>query len=434
VSEVAERLRRELATALSECVHCGFCLPACPTYVETGKEMDSPRGRIGLAAALARGRIGVSEPVQRHLDLCLDCRACETACPSGVPYGEIIERTRAVIEPHRGRPLGRRLLRWLALRQLLPHRRRLALAMLPLRVHRASGLRRLLRRSRLGRLLPHGLRRLERLAPEVRGRSFLARAPETYPARGERRARVALFTGCVMDHTSAEVHRATARVLAHHGCEVVVPREQTCCGALHVHNGDREFARGLARRNIEAFARAGVDAVVVDAAGCGAQLREYGGLLAGEDGWADRAAELVRSAVDATRFLVRLGPLEPRQPVAARAVWDAPCHLLHAQGIDDEPRALLARIPGLELLPLAEAEMCCGSAGVYNLTQPEMSRRLLERKLRHIERSGADLVVTANPGCQFQLEAGVDESGLDARVVHLMELLEQAYGLTDQRM
>jgi glycolate oxidase iron-sulfur subunit len=408
-------------------VHCGFCLPACPTYVETGKEADSPRGRIGLAKHLAEGRVGLSEPVQRHLDLCLDCRACETACPSGVPYGQIIERTRAIIEPHRGRPLGMRLLRWLALRQLLPHRRRLALALLPLRLYQASGLRSLARRSGLLRLLPRRLRHLEGLAPDVRGGSFLADSPEIVAPEGERKARVALFVGCIMEHASASVHRATVRVLAHHGVEVVVPRGQACCGALHVHNGDRATARDLARRNVATFERLDVDAVVVNAAGCGAQLHEYGDLLSDDPEWAERARGMARLGVDVSSFLERLGPRTPTIPIERRAVWDEPCHLLHAQGVSAEPRALLARISGLQVVPLAEADACCGSAGVYNLTQPEMSRRLMRRKVRRIAESGAELVVTANPGCQFQLEAGLREGGLDAPVVHLIELLAEAY-------
>ncbi len=426
--ETAGRLEAELGDGIAQCVHCGLCLSACPTYVELGREMDSPRGRLYLLRALGEGRIEPTATVLEHLDLCLDCCGCETACPSGVEYGRIIEGARAILEPGRRRSWSGRAVRHLALRVLLPRRRLLAAAGWPLRLYRASGLRALARRSGALRLLPQRLRELEALAPEVRGPAFLADARVNRPARGPRRGRVALFAGCIMDHAMPEVHRATVRVLARNGYEVVVPRAQTCCGALHVHAGDRDTAQRLARRNVAAFAEAGVERVVVNSAGCGAQLREYAELLAGDPALADAARSLARATVDPSVLLAEQELERPTRRVPRRAVYDEPCHLLHAQGVSEQPRALLRAIPGLELVPLAESELCCGSAGVYNLTQPELARRLRRRKIEHIAAARADLVVTANPGCLLQLRAGVRERGLAVEVVHLVELLDRAYG------
>ncbi|ANM29408.1 hypothetical protein ABI59_07125 [Acidobacteria bacterium Mor1] len=423
-ADAAAALRAEVGERVDECVHCGFCLPDCPTYVQLGSEMDSPRGRIYLVKALTDRRIAPDETVLRHLDRCLDCRACETACPSGVRYGEIIEGARAHLEPLRERGWFARRLRSFALNTLLPNHRLLKLATLPLRIAELTGTRPLLER------LPGAPGRLLRMAPRPKQGPFLESA-ERHEAQGERRGTVALFAGCVMNQTMGEVHQATARVLARHGFDVVTPRAQTCCGALHVHNGERDTARELARRNLDALLDPGIDHVVVNSAGCGAQLREYGHLLAGDP----RAEALASRTLDAAELL---GSLDEAEWPTARAeaeeagslkvAYDEPCHLLHAQGVSSAPRRLLASIPGVELVPLEEAEMCCGSAGVYNLVQPELSHKILERKLEHVAESGAEVIVTANPGCHLQLTAGLRRSGSSVRVMHLMELLDETAG------
>jgi len=405
VSTFADALRADVDAKLRACVHCGFCLPECPTYQETGRETDSPRGRLHLIDALARGRIEPVPVVLGHLDACLDCRACETACPSGVAYGAVIERTRGHLDRVRPRTLVARAVRRVALRWLLPHRRRLALLAAPLRLLARPGVRRAV--DRLGRL--------GALAPTAVGRPFSSGAPEVVPATAPHRGRVGLLLGCVMDAVMAPVHAASVRLIAGAGFDVHLPRAQTCCGALHLHGGDRAFAARLAARNVAAFAE--VDEVVVNAAGCGSAMAEIGELL-GE-------APPFRVS-DLATFLDRVGLPPLTTPVRRRAAWDAPCHLLHAAGVDAAPLRLLDAVPGLERVPLLGADRCCGSAGIYNLTHPEMADRLLARKLDEIAATGADLVVTANPGCQMQLDAGLRLRGAAVEVRHLAEVLAAA--------
>ncbi|MGE3850398.1 MAG: (Fe-S)-binding protein [Planctomycetota bacterium] len=430
---LARALREQLSSRLAECVHCGFCLPACPTYRELGTEMDSPRGRIHLVRALSDGRITPTADVQRHLDGCLDCRACVTACPSGVDYGTIIEDARGLMEPSRA-PTRRwwvRALRRVAFRWLLPHRRRLALVAGALRLWQRSGLESAVRALGLVTLAPRRLQQMERIAPRIDGRAYSLDAPPRLPASPPRRGRVALFSGCIMDHTMAGVHHATARLLARNGYDVVRVDAQTCCGALHVHNGDAPTARMLAARNVDAFARARVDAVVVNSSGCGAQLAEYPHLLAGTPREAF-ARELTARCEDLTSFLVRTGlrPLPPPVPGARSLVvaWDAPCHLLHAQRVEQPPLELLRAVPGIRVVPLPESEWCCGSAGIYNITQPEMSQRVLARKLDQVlaVAPALDVLVTANPGCELQLRAGLVQRGSRIRVMHIAALLDLA--------
>jgi glycolate oxidase iron-sulfur subunit len=405
---------------LSRCVHCGFCLPTCPTYAVLGVEMDSPRGRIRLMQTVWDGRVDAgSDELAKHIDQCLDCRACETACPSGVEYGKLVEAARSQLEAARPRGALGRVVRAFAFRVLLPSPAILAtfvrLSVLAKRlgatqVLRATGLR------RLGDLLA--------LVPQSASSGAL---PELFPAFGARRGRVALFSGCVMRAAFADTNAATARVLARNGIEVVVTRDQTCCGALHAHAGARDDSRGLARRNIAALEALDVDAFIVNAAGCGAHLKEYGWLLKDDPAWRERAERFASRVRDAGEHLAAVGLVARPGALRARAAYDDPCHLLHGQRIHDQPRALLAAIPGLELVPLAEADMCCGSAGTYNVTQPALSKALLDRKVGHILASGANLVVTANPGCQMQIDAGLRAAGAHVNVVHLMDLLDRAY-------
>lgn len=424
MKSAALRTRLEpLKPKLDACVHCGLCLSACPTHLELGTEPDSPRGRIYLIRALAEGRITPTEGVLTHLDRCLDCRGCETACPSGVRYGEIIEGARAALEPERARTPFVRLARRLGLGSILSDRIALARVVAGLRWYHALGGARLV--ATFGFLLPAPLLRIAKMTPRLSGRAFSASTPEVVAAIGAARGRVGFFAGCVMDHTMAHVHEATVRILIRNGFDVVIPSTQVCCGALHVHNGDPGTARALARRNIEAFR--GVDRIVQNSAGCGTQLREYGELLGDTEG----AAVFANDCVDLSVFLTSIAPGarppdRPLRPVNRRAVYDDPCHLIHAQRVSKEPRALLAAIPGLDILPLTEADLCCGAAGVYNLTQPELADRLLVRKVRHILASGADLVVTANPGCLLQLEAGLRAARSKVEVRHLAEVLDWA--------
>ena len=411
---------REVEPGLRQCIHCGMCLEACPTYQLTRLETESPRGRIHLMINMLEGG-PISDTTRVHLDRCLACRACEVVCPSGVPYGHLIEAARTVIaeddRPRRGRLSSR--LRRLAL-DVLADPRSLARAAAVLGLYERLGLRRLARATGAIALLPRGLRRLESLYPPF-GRPRY-RAPATPPAP---RARVALLLGCVMRVAYGDVHTAAGRILARQGIALIDAPAQTCCGALHAHAGEREDARALARRNIAAFEDAAVDAIVVDAAGCGAQLKGYGALLADDEEWAARAAIFAAKVRDVSEYLVevageRLGRLD------LRVTYQEPCHLAHAQGIRRQPRELLSRVHGLELLEMADSDVCCGSAGSYNITQPDYADRLLARKVDAILATGAKAVVSANPGCMLQIESGLRARGSKLPVLHIAEVLDRA--------
>jgi glycolate oxidase iron-sulfur subunit len=396
--------------------------------------MDSPRGRIYIMKGLLQGQIAPTEPVLKHLDQCLDCRACETACPSGVQYADILERTRTVLQPRRKLGLAGQLVRWFTFSLLLPSRLAQRLVFKLLWLQERLGLTRLA--AWLGRkgLMPRRLASAAAQAPAVPFSSFRARFDGAFnrerqalvfPARGQTRHRVALFTGCLADQLFADVNEDTVRVLTENGCEVEVVAAERCCGALHIHNGARDQAKVLARDNVRAFNARGYDAIVSNAAGCSAELRHYGELL-------DHDAEAVAfggKLRDISEFLCQIGF---RAPTAAGqqlgpVAYDEPCHLLHAQKITEPPRRLLAAIPGLQLVPLEEADACCGSAGVYSVLQPELAGRIGNRKIAHIARSGAAVVATGNPGCLMQLRNGVKEAGLKVEVVHPVSLLADAY-------
>jgi len=411
---------------VNQCVHCGLCLAYCPTFSELGTEMDSPRGRIFLVKSLAEGRIGLSDSTVRHLSLCLDCRACETVCPAGVPYGRLIEAAKAEIERQRPGAPARRAFRWLNFGLLLGHPRVLRLAATALRFYQMSGAQALVRASGLVKLLPGTLPAWEALLPQLPAdRTPL---PAVTPAAGERRGRVAMLTGCVQSIVFGAHNRATARVLARNGWEVVAPAEQGCCGALNAHGGDHARALAMARQTIETFERAGAEAVIVNVSGCGAHMKAYGQLLANDPAWAERARRFAASVRDLSEFLARAPLRGPLVPVPMTVTYHDPCHVVHGQKIRNAPRELLAQIPGLRVVPLAESDWCCGSAGLYNLTEPEMAARLLRRKVGHVRATGADAVVTANPGCIMQIQQGLREAGSTTRVLHIVELLDRAYG------
>jgi glycolate dehydrogenase iron-sulfur subunit len=400
------------AEGLNRCIHCGLCLEACPTYRITRLETESPRGRLHLMSAIASGRIDprTSDAAVLHLDRCLACRACEAVCPSGVPYGELIEEARADIAQARGTPALGKLALWSVSRPRVLG----ALAAL-LAVADRLGLRAIARR-----ILPQRLRRLDALAPPL-GRPAYRPVDVDAP-----RASVALLLGCVMRVSYGDVHTATARVLARLGVAVVDVADQTCCGALHAHAGDNAEAIRLAKRNIVAFERSGAEAILTNAAGCGAFLKSYVHLLEGDPRWADRAAAITSRARDITEYLAAAGEGATFGELLMRVTYQDPCHLAHAQGIRAEPRALLRSVRGLELIEMVDADVCCGSAGFYNLAQPDYADRLLEAKIDAILVTGADAVVTANPGCMLQLAAGLRSRGKSIPVLHVIEVLDRA--------
>ena len=413
---------------VNQCVHCGLCLAYCPTFSELGTEMDSPRGRIFTIKSLAEGRMSLSDSAVEHLSLCLDCRACETVCPAGVPYGRLIEAAKAEIERQRPGGAVRRVFRWLNFGVLLGHPRALRGAAIGLRLYQATGLQRLVRRSGLVKLLPGTLPAWEALLPTLPGAADRAPLPALVPAEGERRGRVAMLAGCVQSIVFGAHNRATARILARNGYEVVVPSAQGCCGALNAHGGDHARALAMAKRTIEVFERARVDAVVVNTSGCGAHMKAFGALLGDEPAWAERARRFAASVQDISELLAKAPLRGPLTPVPMTVTYHDPCHVVHGQKIKREPRQLLAQVPGLTVVELPESDWCCGSAGIYNLTQPEMAARLLARKVGHVESTGAQAVVTANPGCILQIQQGLRERGRDVAVLHLVEILDRASG------
>ena len=397
---------------ISDCVHCGFCLPTCPTYVLWGEEMDSPRGRIHLMEQAVRGE-PLSNSMVGHFDNCLGCMACVTACPSGVKYDRLIEDTRAQVERRHPRGLRQKALRGLVF-ALFPYPRRLRLLRGPLRAYQKIGLR-----PSLARLPTMAM--LESLAPQL---SKPEKVPEHVAAQGTRRAVVGMLTGCVQRTFFPEVNAATARVLAAEGCDVIAPRGQGCCGALSVHSGRAEEARRFARSLIDTFEQAQIEYLVVNAAGCGSSLKEYGELLQDDPVYAPRAAALAAKVRDLSEILVELGPVAQRHPLPLTVAYHDACHLAHAQGVRAQPRALLAGIPGLQVREIADAEICCGSAGIWNVLNPEPAGELGERKARNVIATGAQLLVTANPGCLMQISASMRRMGQTIGLAHTAQVLD----------
>jgi glycolate oxidase iron-sulfur subunit len=404
---------------LYRCVHCGLCLNECPTYRALHLEPESPRGRIHLVKAAADGRIELNDRFKEHIYLCLLCRACETACPSGVQYGHIAETAREILGPP-GSKFARSVLNF-AFTQLLPYPRRLKLAAALLRLYQRSGIEQLIRP-----LLPEKLREMQSMLPPISQHFF---SPKTYilPAIGTRRAKVAMLNGCVMPLIFSDVNEATVRVLRRNGCDVVFPEQQVCCGALNVHNGERTAARQMARRNIDAFLEAGVDAIIVNASGCGATMKEYGHLLEGDTAYAEKARRFTALVKDASEFLVAIGLVGKLAPLEMTVTYQDPCHLAHGQRVRSQPRALLRAIPGIRLIEMDGSDHCCGSAGIYNLTHPEMSQHLLREKMQALRATEAEAVVAPNPGCMLQFRYGSKQYGPNLSVYHLMDLLDRAY-------
>ncbi len=408
---------------IDECVHCGFCLPACPTYVLWGEEMDSPRGRIYMIKKAADGEAPLDGHFRQHMDRCLGCMACMTACPSGVQYSKLIEPTRAQIERNLPRTWSESLFRRL-LFVTFPHPERLRLLAVPLLVYQKSGLQSLLRVGGIHKLLPKRLAAMEALLPAVPKHLF-SRLPSSVRPRTAPRRRVGMLSGCVQQVFFSHVNAATARVLAAEGCEVIIPREQSCCGALMLHSGMEDEAVALAKKMIAMFEAVEVDAIVINSAGCGSTMKEYGHLLRDDPTWAERAAAFSAKCKDISEILYELEPQAPRHPLKLRAAYHDACHLQHAQGVREQPRRLLGKIPELEVAEIPEASLCCGSAGVYNLLQPETANQLGSRKVENLLSTGAEAVISANPGCLLQLMNGLRRRGMKAMpAFHMVELLD----------
>jgi glycolate oxidase iron-sulfur subunit len=411
---------------LDKCVHCGLCLNACPTYRELGVEMDSPRGRIYQMNQVAQGA-PISKAYIHHLDLCLGCRACETACPSGVPYGRLIEAAREEILPKRKlSKSAARYQRWF-FEKLLPSRPALQMVGGLLYLYQMSGVQKLVRLTGALKLLGHNLVNLEVLAPNAEIPFFYSKIGKTFPALGEKRFRVAFVAGCIANVTFARLNEATVRVLQRNGCDVVIPPAQGCCGALHLHAGMADDAKALARNNVDAFIPEEYDAILTNAAGCGSTLKEYGHLLDADYDYSEPARRFAEKVQDVTEFLASVELNDQMGSLEGIVTYQDSCHLAHGQRVKDAPRKLLQSIPGLEYRELPQADICCGSAGIYNVVENEMSMQILRHKMELVKSTEADIIATANPGCMLQLQAGVKLYAKKQRVLHVVQVLDEAY-------
>lgn len=416
---------------LDDCVHCGFCLPTCPTYLLWGQETDSPRGRIHLMKLRRDGRETDSSGFVRHIDTCLGCMACVTACPSGVQYDSLLEAARPQVERDAKRGVWDRAFRRLIF-AMFPHPRRLRVLSWPLGLYQKIGLQRLVRSSGVLALLPKRLQAMERLLPPISlGGADL---PARIPAQGPQRKRVALLLGCVQRVFFRHVNEATARVLAAEGCEVIVPQTQECCGALAEHAGEEADAMASARKLIDAFEGSGADTVVINAAGCGSAMKRYGHLLRNDPAYAARAKAFAAKCRDISEVLAELEPRAPRGAVPLKAAYHDACHLQHAQGVRTQPRGILLSIPGVQLREIPESEICCGSAGIYNLLEPEAAAQLRDRKVGNILKTDAEVIVSGNPGCLLQIATGLESAGRPMRIMHLVEVLDASIREAENRV
>ena len=423
------RLRSLDYSVLQQCMHCGLCLPACPTYAATRVERHSPRGRISLMRAIADDRLQLTRTFGEEMYFCLGCLACVTACPAGVDYADLFEQARAAVEESGVlRSPWRNLIRWFAIRWLFMDLRRLELAGRALRLYQQLGFQALLRCSGIPRLLPRRLRELEAITPDIQPNFSADLITPVTRAAGQRKYRVAMLTGCAQDLIFSDINRDTVEVLARNGCEVVTPSEQLCCGSLHAHNGEWALAQILARQQIDQFPPEQFDAIISNAGGCGSHLKHYRKLLGDDPAYRDRAVLWDAKVKDIHEWLIEIGVAPPPRTTSVQVVtYHESCHLAHGQKITTQPRRLLELIPNLELVELPESSWCCGSAGVYNIVQPEMAEQLLRRKLEHIRAAGVSTVATGNPGCLLQLINGAKAQGWSLRVVHPVTLLAEAY-------
>jgi glycolate oxidase iron-sulfur subunit len=424
--QLLEKFDRE---EILNCMQCGFCLPACPTYRQTGKESASPRGRIALMKAVTDQQLDVDAEFEQNMYLCLGCRACETACPAGVPYGSLIETARDVVESNKKHHSDHSLIRDLVFEEFFPHPERLEHLSTMLWASQALGLQKLANKTGLINLLPRPMREMQTVVDPIASPwQRMKRERVMAPAGAAQNLRVGMFKGCIMDVMFFESNQATARVLTKAGCEVVFVEEQACCGALHAHSGEKDGAKELAKRNIEAFEQAGVDLIVNNAGGCGAALKEYHHWFHDDPEWHERALAFVAKSRDANELLAELPALPFRGDLSGvRVTYQDSCHLAHGQGVRQQPRSLLKSIPGVEYVELANADHCCGSAGIYNITNFEMSMEVLEEKMEHVKRTKAHVVVTSNPGCLLQMKKGIQRAGLEEQMeaLHIMDLVDR---------
>lgn len=408
-----------------DCVHCGFCLPTCPTYLVLGNEMDNPRGRIYLMRAVDEGKARITSSFVEHMNLCLLCRACETACPSGVKFGFIMEAARGQIERNYQYSPSERRFRNFVLHRFTNLSRLSSLTPL-LRLYQRSGLQKLVRASGVLGLFGR-LGKMEAFLPPIPDQRQRLELPEVMPAKGNARGRVGLLIGCAQRFFLPQVNAATARVLAENGFEVVIPKDQGCCGSLLAHEGEREQAKGFARKTIDVFEQAGVELIVVNAAGCGSVMKEYWELLHTDPAYREKAEAFSKKVRDASELLAQADLNGRLHELKLKVTYHDACHLAHGQKVRLQPRKILKAIPGVQFVELVESDFCCGSAGVYNLLYPDVAQQFLDRKIDRIRETGAQVVVSANPGCTFQIEKGLKERGLSVRVFHPMELLDAAY-------
>jgi len=420
-------LERPSEELLLKCVHCGLCLLTCPTYSILGAEADSPRGRLYLMTSILDRKIGLTEGFVDHMRVCLLCRACESTCPSGIKYGRLMEGVRGQIRRLYGQSALERFTRYMVFKALLPEQTSLEFLFGVTRLYQRTGLQGAMRRSGLIRLLPRRLSALDEYIPQIPSKFFKATEHPLTKPEGKKEHRVGFFSGCVMSLIFPSVNQATLKVLAKNGCEVVTPKRQKCCGALHIHNGELEIARQLARANIDAFEEADVDYVISNAGGCGATLKEYSELLREDPQYASRAETFSQKVKDVSEFLNGINLNKSFVQIEARATYQDPCHLAHVQKVKDQPRALIRAIPGVELVEMKDSDRCCGSAGSYWFTNHDLSMTLLDSKMANIAATKADLILTANPPCLMHLRLGVARTGMEARVAHVVELLDWAY-------
>lgn len=409
---------------LSTCVHCGLCLNHCPTYKTLGMEMDSPRGRIYQILQVNEGQLEMGESFVTHIDRCLGCVACEIACPSGVKYGRIVERARSQIEQKYPRPWFQKKLRDLFYRRVIPNFGTLSFVARLMRFYQRSGLQTLARKTGITGML--GMSNVEALAPQIDSEFFFSEIGKTFPAVGERRGKVAFLAGCINNVAFSHLNRATINVLTQNGIEVHVPAGQGCCGALHAHAGYRKEARELARSNIRVFLSGDYDAIITNAAGCGSNMKEYHDLLEHDPEYLEGARQFASKTKDVTEYLAGVGVRPPPKKLHRKVAYQDPCHLANAQRVKSQPRELLTAI-GCELVELPHQDQCCGSAGVYNVSQNELSMKILDAKMDDVQSVSSDIVATANVGCMIQLRAGMQQRGLNTPVRHVMELMEEAY-------
>lgn len=421
-----DEMDKPSADIIDDCVHCGFCLAACPTYLETGNELDSPRGRIYLMNSASKGEIPLEGSLVKHLDTCLGCLACEPACPSGVKYGSLIEAGRSQIDRRYERSAFDKFYRSMIF-TLFPYNQRMKLMLPIFYVYQKLGLRSLVQSSGIIGMISKKLEKMEEMLPDVESPTFPRELSELIPAKGKQRYRVAMLTGCVQSVFFSKTNEATARVLAENGCEVLVPQNQSCCGALSVHSGRLSEGRDFAKLTIKTFEELDVDAIVINSAGCGSTMKEYGEILKDDPEYADRAQALSEKTKDVMEFLAEIGLEGKLKDLNIKVTYQDACHIGHAQRIKEQPREVIKQIPGLEFIEMPESDLCCGSAGIYNLVQPEMSQNLLERKMSNVRQNKVDYLVAGNPGCLLQIQKGIKNNGLNIKTAHPIELLDWSY-------